>query len=82
MVNVRKRNGRKEKFDRQKLKTSLVNAGASEEDASYVADTIAGRVIEGFDTTEIKTQATKELNNFNREVAENYRAFIPPVDVE
>jgi len=78
LVKVKKRSGSMQDFDGAKLKTSLERAGAKEEHATKVADTIAGRVREGMETSEIKRMAANELRVMNQEVTQAYETFTKP----
>ena len=75
MVNVRKRNGTTERFDRNKLKESITNAGANNQTASKVAEKVEPMVREGMRTTDIKVQVASELRCMDRGAAENYESF-------
>ncbi len=78
MVNVKKRSGNMQEFDRAKLEASLKKAGAREEHATNVAQTITGRVREGITTPEIKQLAATELRRMDATAAQNYETFIKP----
>lgn len=75
LVNVKKRGGATQAFDQTKVRMSLVRAGAKEENAAKVAQTIATRVREGIETAEIKTMAASELRPINPEAARTYETF-------
>ena len=72
MVKVKKRS---EDFDRGKLEDSLKKAGAREEHATRVAETVERRVREGMATVEIKEMAATELRRMDHEAATVYIAY-------
>lgn len=78
LVKVKKRSGSMQDFDGVKLKTSLKRAGAKEEHATKVTDTIAGRVCEGMETSEIKRMAANELRVMDQKVTQAYETFTKP----
>ena len=69
MVKVKKRS---EDFDRVKLKASLERAGAKEEHATKVTETVERIVWEGMMTTEIKQLAARELRKMDPKAATVY----------
>ena len=79
MVKVKKRSGAMQDFDRAKLKRSLKKAGAKEEHATKVAETLAGRVQEGMTTAEIKRHAATELSGMDKRAAQAYETFRKPM---
>lgn len=72
MVKVMKR---WEEFDKAKLKASLKKAGAKEEHATEVAETVARKVWEGMTTAEIKQLATTELRRIDPKTATVYETY-------
>ena len=76
MVKVKKRS---EQFDRAKLKASLKKAGAKEEHATKVAETVARTVWEGITTTEVKRLAATELRRMNPKAATVYETYNKPM---
>ncbi len=78
MVSVKKRAGTMQEFDKVKLKMSFVNAGAKEEHATRVADSIAAKVTEGMATQEVKRLAASELRGLDQSAAQKYETFKPP----
>ena len=79
MVKIKKRSGAMQDFDRAKLKRSLKKAGAKEEHATKVAETVAGRVREGMTTAEIKQHAATELGRMDERAAKAYETFRKPM---
>ena len=76
MVKVKKRS---ENFDRAKLKASLRKAGAKEEHATKVAETVERRVWEGITTTEIRQLAATELRRMDPKAATVYETYEKPM---
>jgi len=75
LVNIKKRDGSLQKFDKHKLKSSIIKAGAQEGAANTISDSIANRARDGMKTEEIKRQATDELRNIDPIVAQEYEAL-------
>jgi transcriptional regulator NrdR family protein len=75
MITIKKRSGDMQRFDKRKLKDSLVKAGAREEDATKVTETIVRRVRNGMETAEIKRQTANELRGLDKPVAMRYETF-------
>jgi len=76
LVKVKKRS---ENFDKAKLKVSLRKAGAKEEHATKVAETVERRVWEGITTTEIRQLAATELRRMDPKVATVYETYEKPM---
>lgn len=75
MVKIKKRSGAMQPFDEAKLRASLKKAGAREENAAKVAESVAGKVKEGATTAEIKRMAATELRGINQQAAQSYQVF-------
>jgi hypothetical protein len=69
---VVKANGRKEIFDLEKLRGSLINAGASEEDTEKVVAHILAEIHSDMTTSEIYKHAFHILSDISRPVARSY----------
>ena len=78
MVEVKKRSGAMQEFDKAKLKTSLKKAGAKEEHATKVADKIAGKAKEGTATVEIWEWSIAELKPLDPKAAKAYQSYKKP----
>jgi transcriptional regulator NrdR family protein len=78
LVKIKKRSGAMQDFDRTKLKRSMKRAGAKDEHATKVAETVGGRVREGMTTAEIKRHATTELRRMDQKTATAYETFRKP----
>ena len=76
MVKVKKRS---EEFDTTKLKASLKRAGAKEEYATKVAETVARTAWEGMTTAEIKRLAVTELRRMDPKTATVYETYKRPM---
>ena len=75
MVRVHKRSGELEQFDVSKLKASLTKAGASEENATIIAEKIARYVIEKTDTAQLMMWAAAELKQVDPAAARRYEGY-------
>ena len=76
MVKVNKRTRRHtEDFDWAKLKASLVKAGAKEEHATQVAETVRCTAWDGMTTEEVKRLAATELRRMDEKSATVYRNY-------
>ena len=70
---VRKFDGTVEPFNIEKLKTSLMNAGASESAAEKISEHISGEIYDGISTQEIYSHAFEILKHFEKKpVAARY----------
>ncbi len=67
-----KANGQSEPFISEKLRSSLVNSGASDEDAERVINRIAGELRDGMTTGEIYRHAFEYLKDIDKPVAHSY----------
>lgn len=83
---VRKRNGRLQVFNRQKIRSSVVNAGATQKQARHVANTITESVrvcklcrdINGkkeVSSARLSNTVTSELFKINRNAADRYSKY-------
>jgi transcriptional regulator NrdR family protein len=68
-------NKRSEDFDKEKLEESLKRAGAREEHALLVADSVARRVQEEISTVEIRKMAATELRRVDAKAATVYEEY-------
>jgi transcriptional regulator NrdR family protein len=80
MYKVKKKDGTLEDFDRQKIVSGVVKAGASPEDAQKVADaievwlsTVAKEDV--VDSMEIRTKGLEVLKTVNPDVAAQFETF-------
>jgi 2-phosphoglycerate kinase len=78
MVQVRKRDGRLEDYNRQKLYQSVIAAGLSETEADSVADQITNWVQQSDEvvsTQQIRDRVIQFLEINNPEVSEKYKSY-------
>jgi len=75
LVKVEKRSGGLEVFDVSKLEASLTKAGASEQDATRIAETVARGLTEGTDTAQLMMRAASELKRIDPAAAKKYESF-------
>ncbi len=76
MVNIKKRSGEVQEFDRNKLKKSVKEAGANEYDAERVTTNIEKRVAKDTNTDQIRGWVYIELRSIpSRIAAENYNSY-------
>ena len=78
MVKVKKRSGSMQDFDKVKLKASLKKAGAEEEQATKITESVAGKVQEGTTTAEIKRMVATELRGMDQKATQAYETFTKP----
>ncbi len=71
-MRVQKRDGTLQEFDRQKLRASIEEAGASSVDAINIAYRIGARVREGTPTREIRNGVMTELTALNETAGQTY----------
>jgi anaerobic ribonucleoside-triphosphate reductase len=70
MTNVKKRDGRSEKFDRSKIERSIRASGLDEKAAKEVAKMVPER--EGITSDEIRKTVSRELRKRDTKVADRY----------
>jgi transcriptional regulator NrdR family protein len=80
MYKVQKKDGALEDFDRQKIVSGVVNAGASPEDAQKVADAIEAWLPEVardnvINSMDIRTKGLDVLKTINPEVAAQFESY-------
>lgn len=78
MVQVKKRDGSLEDFNRQKVYQSVVAAGLSETEANNIADQVETWVMEKEEvvsTGEVRNKVIGFLEAKNPEAAESYRSY-------
>jgi len=75
-ITVIKMDGKKEKFDKDKLIKSIVNAGAPEEEAKKIADEVEKKIKEGeISSRKIRRIVLKLLEEENPEWADNWKFY-------
>lgn len=82
LVEIKKRSGDIQEFDRNKLKNSIKKAGANEFDAEEVTSNIEKRVTDGTRTSQIRDWVYIELRSIpSRIAAENYNYYKKPTEI-
>lgn len=71
-VTVTKANGQKEAFNVEKLRSSLINSGASDDATEEVINHIVGELREGMSTGEIYRHTFEYLASLDKPVAHSY----------
>lgn len=75
MVLVKKRNGKLEEFNSQKIVSACLKAGASLESANEVAESVDKKIYNKIPTSKIRTIVLNELVKFNKSAAEGFKKF-------
>jgi len=78
MVNVKKKNGALQEFSLEKLKNSILKAGAPADVAEKIANEISGKIKEGISTSEIKTMVVSSLQSANAAWSDAYSKYVKP----
>ncbi|ENN96654.1 anaerobic ribonucleoside-triphosphate reductase [Methanocaldococcus villosus KIN24-T80] len=71
-VFIIKKDGKRERFDINKLARSLINSGVNYKDIDFIVNEIQKKVYNGMTTDELKENIYKILKKIDRDVAENY----------
>lgn len=71
MTEIRKRSGREEEFNREKLRKSIRSAGASEDTSREIAARIV--VSEGVNTSQIRSVVAEQLEKRESQACRRYR---------
>lgn len=74
MVDVQKRSGDTEKFDRNKIKTSVKKAGANDRQAETVTSNVEKKVRNRTNTSQIRDWVIIELRAVSDDLADNYQS--------
>ncbi len=75
LVRIEKRSGELEEFDVQKLEGSLTKAGANEENATRIAEMVAGHVTDGMRTTQLMMLVAREFRQTDPGAARRYETY-------
>jgi hypothetical protein len=75
LTRLTKRSGELEEFNEAKLRASLTDAGATEENARRICEIITRNWREGMETAEIKRLAASELSRMDSTAARKYEEF-------
>lgn len=73
--NVRKRGGRLELYDPEKIVRCCIAAGVPEEEARKIADEISGHIYINIPTSEIRKTVIKKLRETDSKAAEAYEKY-------
>lgn len=84
MLQVRKKDGRLEEFDRQKIFAGLQNAGAATEDVEQITAQIEEwaqnvAVEEVISSAEVRTKVLELLSETDATAAANFEAYQKPI---
>jgi transcriptional regulator NrdR family protein len=74
-MKVRKKDGRLEDFDKNKIIKGCKRAGASPKISSEIANVVNSESYDGISTAEIRTLVLKELERKDRKTAMEFRNF-------
>lgn len=74
-MNVMKKNGTLEAFDKSKIMAGCMRAGASEAVANKVADAVAEKVKDGIKTSKIGEMVIAELKKMDKKTASEFEIF-------
>lgn len=75
MIRVKKRDGRSEMFQLEKVQVSVINAGGSADEAKLVVQNIDGLAYDGITTHEIASHVHRLLRHTNPDIAKNYAHY-------
>lgn len=78
MVNVTKKSGALENFSQEKVKNSMLKAGAPANVAEKIANDIAGKVRDAIPTSEIRAMVISSLRTNNAAWADAYSGYVKP----
>jgi len=74
-MKVRKKDGRLENFDKNKIVKSCEKAGTSAKVASDIAHVVSNQVYDGISTSEIRVMVLRELDRKDRKAATAFKEF-------
>ncbi len=72
-ISITKKSGETVAFDIEKLKSSLIQSGASQNDADYISNIVSKNIIDGMSTRKIYKLAYQLLRKRSTKVAGKYR---------
>jgi len=72
-MKVKKRNGKLEDFDKNKIIRACKKAGASEKDANDIVESLNDEIYDGISTEEIRLLVLRELHRRNERAAYEFR---------
>jgi len=74
-MNVTKKDGSTQEFDKNKICESCKKAGASEDVANKVADAVASRVEDGMSTRRIGEMVVEELKKLDENAGRSFEEY-------
>jgi len=74
-MKVRKKNGKLEDFNKNKIVKSCKKAGASAKIASDIANVVSNQIYDGVSTSEIRVIVLRELDRKDKKAATAFRGF-------
>jgi transcriptional regulator NrdR family protein len=74
-MKVKKRDGKLEEFDKNKIIRVCKRAGASEKEAKDIVESISNEIYDGISTEEINLLVLEELQRKNERAASAFRDF-------
>ncbi len=74
-IMIVKMTGKKEEFNREKLISSIINAGATKKLAEEIADEIETKIEDGMTTSEIRRIVLEKLEEKKPEIADNWKFY-------
>jgi len=74
-MKVRKKGGKLEDFNKNKIVKSCEKAGTSAKIASDIAHVVSNKVYDGISTSEIKVMVLRELDKKDKKTATAFRGF-------
>jgi len=82
-LKIKKKDGRIEDYNEEKVRKSLIKAGTSENDAKTIASKTTEWVREkakqgAVETSKIRGKVLEQLRTVNNQIAEKFRTFVKP----
>lgn len=74
-MKVKKRDGRLEDFDKNKIIEGCKKSGASEEEANDIVESLNNEIYDGISTEEIRLLVLRELHKRNERAAYEFRDY-------
>jgi len=74
-MKVKKKDGKLEEFDKNKIIRVCKRAGSSEKEAEDIVESISGEIYDGISTEEIRLLVLEELQRKNERAAHAFRDY-------
>ena len=74
-INVEKKDGKKEKFERKKVVDSCVSCGAPRDVAAQIGDEVEKAVSDGVTTKEIRKMVLQKLGDIRQEWVKDWKEY-------